>query len=205
MPATRDARLGRSFFARDARIVARDLLGRVLVHESDEGGTPVRLAGRIVEAEAYLGPDDPASHARFGPTERAGIMWDRPGLVYVYLIYGTHHMLNFVTGRKGEPSAVLVRAVEPVEGLEAMRRRRAGRGDVPEGALTDGPGKLCQALGVTLAHRGVDAAAPGSPLYVVEGEAVPDGRVERTGRVGVVEDVEEPRRFVVVGSRWTSR
>lgn len=206
-------RLGRAFFARDARTVARDLLGRVVVHEVEADGPggpggPVRLAGRIVETEAYLGEDDPASHARFGPTERAGIMWDTPGLVYVYLIYGAHHMLNFVTGAKGQAAAVLVRAVEPVEGLEAMRRRR-GRSPSgtppPDGDLTDGPGKLCQALGITLAHRGTDACATGSRLTVEPGRPVPDDRVRRTARVGVVADVEEPRRFVVAGTRWASR
>lgn len=194
----RDARLDRAFFGRDARTVARDLLGRVLVHEVDEGGTPVRLAGRIVETEAYLGPDDPASHARFGPTERAGIMWDRPGMVYVYLIYGVHHMLNFVTGSKGAASAVLVRAVEPVEGREAMRQRRGG---VQDRDLTDGPGKLCQALGVTMGHKGCDACAADAALWVEPGEPVPDDAVARTGRVGVVEDVGEPRRFVDAGAR----
>lgn len=188
--------LARPFFARPPDRVARDLLGQRLVRE-DEGR---RLAGRIVETEAYGGPDDPASHARFGPTDRAAVMWDRPGTVYVYVIYGVHHMLNLVTGAKGDPGAVLVRAVEPLEGVEAMRARR---GVEDEGALTDGPGKLCQALRITLDDGGLDAAAEAAEIRVEKGS--PPDRIERTGRIGVVEDLQEPLRFVDAGSPWVGR
>lgn len=189
-------KLQRSFFARDTRRVARDLLGCRLAYDVD--GT--RLAGRIVETEAYLGPEDPASHARHGPTDRARIMWDRPGMVYVYRIYGIHDMLNLVTEAKGQAGAVLVRAVEPLEGLEEMRARRGVEDDR---SLTDGPGKVCQAFGVTLDDRGLDATADDAPLFVQDGDDPP--AVEATGRIGVVEDVAEPRRFVDAASPWRSR
>lgn len=188
-------RRDRPFFADDPRDVARGLLGDTLVHEA--GGE--RLAGRIVETEAYLGPDDPASHARHGRTDRAKVMWARPGTLYVYRIYGIHAMLNFVTRPEEAASAVLVRAVQPTEGVETMRRRR----DAPDRKvdLTNGPGKLCEAFGVAVEMTGGDATR--GELFVEPGPA-PDG-VEATGRIGVVEDVDEPRRYVVAGSDWASR
>lgn len=188
--------LARPFFARPPDIVAQDLLGHRLVREL--GGE--RRAGRIVETEAYGGPDDPASHARHGRTDRAAVMWDRPGTVYVYLIYGVHHMLNLVTGAKGDPGAVLVRAIEPLEGIDAMRARR---GVDDDRSLADGPGKLCQALGITRDDDGMDAAAEGAEIRVEEGS--PPARIARTGRVGVVADVEQPLRFVDADSPWVGR
>lgn len=185
----------RSFFAEDPRDVARGMLGDTLVHALDGR----RLAGRIVETEAYLGPDDPASHARHGPTDRTKVMWARPGTLYVYRIYGIHAMLNLVTRPEGTASAVLVRAVRPTEGVEAMRRRRGSPDRRVD--LTNGPGKLCEALGVTVGMTGGDATRGD---LVVEPGPAPD-RMEATGRVGVVEDVEEPRRYVVGGSDWASR
>ncbi|MGB8932992.1 MAG: DNA-3-methyladenine glycosylase, partial [Anaeromyxobacteraceae bacterium] len=122
-------RLPRPFYARDARTVARALLGKVLVRI--DGG--VRRAARIVETEAYHGVGDRASHARFGPTKRARVMFGPPGVAYVYLIYGTSHCMNVVTGRDGEPSAVLIRAAEPLAGCLHSTR---------------GPGNLCRALGI---------------------------------------------------------
>lgn len=188
-------RRDRSFFADDPRDIARELLGDTLVHDRDGE----RLAGRIVETEAYLGPDDPASHARHGRTDRAKVMWARPGTLYVYRIYGIHAMLNLVTRPEDVPAAVLVRAVEPTEGVEAMRRRRGAPDRKVD--LTNGPGKLCEALGVTVEMTGGDATT--GALFVQPGPT-PE-RVEATGRIGVVEDVDEPRRYVVAGSEWASR
>ena len=144
-------RLPRAFYARDAVAVARDLLGKVLVHRQGR----VRRAARIVETEAYHGPDDRASHARFGRTPRAAIMFGPPGLAYVYLVYGTSHCFNVVTGEEGHPSAVLVRAGEPVEGcLHA----------------TIGPGNLCKALAIRReTHNGADLS--GEVLFVEDGPA----------------------------------
>jgi len=148
--ASRLARLGRAFFSRPAPVVARALLGQVLVRQ--DGG--VRRTARIVEAEAYHGPEDRASHARAGPTPRAAIMWGPPGVAYVYLIYGTSFCLNVVTGEPGEPSAVLLRAAEPLTGCLHSTR---------------GPGNLCRALGVTRArHDGLDLTA-GDELWLTPG------------------------------------
>ncbi|HEY76410.1 MAG TPA: DNA-3-methyladenine glycosylase [Thermoflexia bacterium] len=192
-------RLGREFFDRDTLEVARDLLGRVLVRVLDGE----RLSGRIVEVEAYIGEDDLASHARFGPTERNAAMYGPPGHAYVYLIYGVHHCLNLVTGPEGFPAAVLIRALEPLEGVERMRALRGGRPD-----LTNGPGRLCQALGIDLRFDGADLCAPDALLFVEEGEPVPDDRVGRSPRVGVTGDERArtaPWRLFVKDSPFLSK
>jgi DNA-3-methyladenine glycosylase len=181
------ARLPRAFFARDARVVARALLGKVLVHV--DGG--VRRAARIVETEAYHGAGDRASHARFGPTPRAAVMFGPPGVAYVYLIYGTSHCTNVVTGREGQPSAVLLRAAEPLEGcLHATR----------------GPGNLSRALGITRAAADGRDLCDG-PLFV-EDAPRPRGRILRTPRVNVHYAgpwAGKPWRFVLAGSAWATR
>jgi DNA-3-methyladenine glycosylase len=160
------------FFARPTTRVARDLIGKVIVRR--ESGDPPRLC-RIVEVEAYLGPRDQASHARRGPTPRTAIMFGPPGRLYVYLIYGMYHCMNFVTERDGQAGAVLIRAAEPLVGIE---------GD-PASTLR-GPGKLCRALGVTLADRGLDLTAADSGLYVGADEHVVHARrVGRSARIGV--------------------
>ena len=125
-------RLSRDFFARDTLAVARNLLGQRLVRVLDGA----RLAGRIVEVEAYVGEGDQACHARFGRTRRNAPMYGPPGHAYVYFVYGMHHCLNVVTGREGNPAAVLIRALEPLEGIEGMRARRGGR---PDAQLASGP------------------------------------------------------------------
>ncbi len=205
--------LPRSFFARPTLEVARDLLGRLLVYESPDDG---RLAGRVVETEGYRA-DDPAMHgwkATFGgdgrvqPVGRAADLFAAPGTAYVYKIYYAHWLLNVVTEPEGEAGAVLIRAVEPVEGEAAMtanrppsiRRRRD---------LTNGPGKLTQALGVAEApeatasrFHGADLTAP--PLYFAEGEPVEDDRVETTSRIGISRGVDLDYRFVVADSPFVS-
>ena len=179
-------RLPRSFYARDARDVARDLLGKVLVHV--DGG--VRRAARIVETEAYQGAEDQASHARFGPTRRAGIMFGPPGHAYVYLIYGISHCVNVVTDRPGVASAVLVRAGEPVEGCLHSTR---------------GPGNLCRALAIRRqTHDGVDLA---EGALFVEDAPPPEERVIATPRVNVKfagEWAEKPWRWLLAGNRFVS-
>jgi DNA-3-methyladenine glycosylase len=166
VPAGADAPLPRAFYARPTAVVARDLLGKVLVRHL---GRHARRA-RIVEVEAYLGERDAASHARRGPTPRAAIMFGPPGFLYVYLVYGMHHCMNFVTETDGVAGAVLIRAAEPLDGGAAAELR--------------GPGKLCQGLGITLADKGTDLTSPGSGLFVVDdGRARP--RVARSPRVGV--------------------
>ena len=133
--------LQQDFFARPTLTVAQELLGKVLVRDIDGQ----RLSGRIVETEAYIGPDDTACHASKGRTPRTEVMFGPGGFAYVYFIYGMYHMLNFITEQEDFPAAVLIRAIEPLEGVEHMRTHR--NNPMPEANLTNGPGKLCQALG----------------------------------------------------------
>lgn len=175
---------------------ARDLIGTVL--ESTVGGRTV--SGVIVETEAYDGPDDPASHAATvqGPTARNRVMFGPPGFAYVYRSYGVHWCMNVVTGEEGRASAVLLRGLEPIEGGELMTERRAGR--TP---LAAGPGRLCQALGITEVLYGHDLRA--TPLVLRSGWRVEDDRIGVSGRVGISQAAERPYRFYLRGSPGVSR
>jgi DNA-3-methyladenine glycosylase len=186
--------LPRAFFARGTLAVARDLIGRVLVHETPHGV----LAGRIVEAEAYRGPRDPASHA-YRMTPRSRIMWGKPGTAYVYFTYGNHFCVNVVTEREGVAGAVLFRALEPLEGVEIMRRNR---GTDDDRLLLSGPGRLTQALGITREQNGADLTVP--PFYLARGRRRPV-RVAAGPRVGIRAAVRRPWRFVLAGSPFASR
>lgn len=178
-----------SFFCRNASEVARDLLGMRLV--SNVGGA---VEGVIVETEAYVGPEDPASHAaeRIGRTERNEAMFGEPGTFYVYRSHGIHHCVNVVTDRPGFPSAVLIRALEPRSGLELMMARR-GRED----RLCAGPGNLARALGITMSLNGVACSA--SILRLRKGWAVPEEALGISTRIGISRGKELPLRFFVRG------
>lgn len=185
-----------SFFNRPAQVVAQELLGKVLVTTFGDAVT----AGIIVETEAYLGSDDPGSHAATrGITARNRVMYGPPGHAYVYFTYGNHHMLNFVTCAEGTAGAVLVRAVEPTRGLEAMRARRAGREGVQ---LTSGPGKVAQAFGIDLRHNGVALVGE---LAVYDGPAPSDEDVATSGRIGLGAGHDLPLRFFVRTSPYVSK
>jgi DNA-3-methyladenine glycosylase len=183
-----------SFFARATRIVARGLLGKVLV--SRDGRT--LTGGRIVETEAYLGPGDPGSHADRGMTPRTSVMFGPPSRTYVYLTYGNHHMLNLVTEKDGVAGAVLVRAIEPNIGVEAMTARRGGR---PLAELANGPGKTAAALGVDLDDYGAVLGEGRVAVY----DAPPPERVAVSGRVGLSAGHEAPLRFYLEGNRFVSK
>jgi len=193
----RAATLPVSFFRRPAELVAAELLGAVLVSTVDGEAT----AGRIVETEAYLGYDDPASHGYLHRRNaRNAALFGPPGSWYVYLSYGMHWCANLVCQRVGLASAVLLRALEPLEGLDTMRRRR-GTDIVRE--LCSGPGKLCQALGITRSLDGQRMAASSVLVHRPR-------RGERTGmavtpRIGITKAADWPLRFVVPGSPWLSR
>jgi len=196
-PAISSSRiLPQSFFARDALVVARDLLGKLL--RRDE------VVLRITEVEAYRHPNDTANHCRMGRTVRNAPMWGAAGHVYMYLCYGIHHMLNVVTDREGEGAAVLIRACEPVAGLaQIVRRRGTDRGDRP--VLLTGPGKVGQALGL-------DTSWSGHPLFVADGLTLHDAPTVAATlagpRVGIdfadPADVAAPWRLAVADSRWVS-
>ena len=191
----RSRRLGAAFFARDAATVARALLGCVLLHRNEAG----LCGGRIVETEAYLALGDPASHSHRRPTAPNASMFARAGTAYVYRIYGVHLCFNVVTGPVGVGEAVLIRALEPLCGIEAQRRRR-GVEDLR--ALCSGPGKLAQALGLGPEMDGESLLA--GPLGVWSGERVVAG-VEITPRIGITKARELPLRFVLEASPFASR
>jgi DNA-3-methyladenine glycosylase len=185
-------RLPAAFFGRPTIEVARDLVGRTLVHESPEG----RVAGRLVEVEAYCGTEDPSSHA-YRRTPRSEVMYGPPGHLYVYFTYGMHHCANLVTEAEGMPGAVLLRAVEPTRGLDLMARRR---GTADPRLLARGPGRLCQAFGLNLTHNRLDLTE--GPVWV-EGTPVINGPVLTTARIGLRPGQDQPWRFAEVGP-WTS-
>jgi DNA-3-methyladenine glycosylase len=192
----------------DTLAAARSLLGALLVCDAPADGGP-RRAGRIVEVEAYQGPNDRASHARMGPTARNRVMFGPAGIAYVYLVYGMHHCLNVVTGAEGFPAALLVRAVEPIDGLDAMRAAR-GRPGVPDARLAAGPGLVGAAFALTRADTGRDLCDPVGALRL---EAAPPGdpapRIVTGPRVGIAYAGEPwtslPWRFAVAGSPALSR
>jgi DNA-3-methyladenine glycosylase len=188
------------FFARATPLVAKDLLGKEIVRKVNN----VWLRARIVETEAYLCEDDPACHAFNGPTKRTSVMFGPPGRIYVYFIYGNYFMLNFVTEKEGSGAAVLIRAVEPVEGETEMFRLR---GLTPTSKsriqLTSGPAKLCLALGVDKTLNGLPLDLP--HLAVVQGRAVPEEKIRVTTRIGISKAKELPLRFYEQGNPFVSK
>ncbi len=192
-----------SFYRRDNVIqLSRDLLGKVICTLID--GEPT--CGMITETEAYAGIHDRASHSYGGRrTRRNEPMYAAGGIAYVYLCYGLHHLFNVVTGSEGQPTAVLIRAVEPIEGLDIMLRRRRKEKVTP--ALTAGPGSLSQALGITVSLSGHPLHRP--PLWIEDrGISVPAEQITARPRIGVDyagEDARRPWRFYIKGSRWVSR
>lgn len=172
-----DTSLPQAFYARPTLLVARDLLGQRLVRRLDGQ----RLGGRITEVEAYAGEDDLASHAARGKTDRNRPMYGAPGLAYIYFIYGMYFCLNVVTEREGLPAAILIRGIEPDEGVAQMAERRNGQ---PFGNLTNGPGKLCQALSIDRALNGHDLTAS-RDLWIEPDEPVADAMVSATPRINV--------------------
>jgi DNA-3-methyladenine glycosylase len=185
--------LPRSFYARDTIEVARDLLGKIVVH----GET----SGKIVETEAYLGGDDLAAHSARGVTARTRILFGPPGHAYVYFIYGMYECLNVVAEPDGRPGGVLIRALEPVAGIEIMQRRRPAAHTLRD--LTSGPGRLTLALGITRAQNGVDVTR-GALTVRTPGREEPF-EIEVTPRVGIRHCADWPLRFVVKGNPFVSR
>jgi len=194
----RTPRLPRAFYDRPTLLVATELLGKVLVHRTTEGVT----SGRIVEVEAYIGEDDPACHAAPGPTRRNRPLYGPPGFSYVYLNYGMHHLTNVVTEAEGSPAAVLLRALEPLDGIELMRQRRARNGAViAEVDLCRGPGNLSRALGIDLAQNWRDLE--GEELFL-EDRGGPVGKIVWSPRIGIRVGTQKPWRCAVRDSAAVS-
>jgi DNA-3-methyladenine glycosylase len=189
--------LPREFYARPALVVARESIGKILVHRNADG----EAAGRIVEAEAYCGPHDIAAHSSRGLTKRTAVMFGPPGYAYVYLLYGSSWAMNLVVASEGKPEAVLIRALEPIRGVELMVRRRAKTADSRE--LTNGPGKLTQALAITGAQYGADLCGD---LFLEESGYRPT-RIGRSARINVDYAgswAQKRWRFYERGNRYVS-
>ncbi len=200
--------LSRSFFNRDPRVVARALLGKLVVRKM---GRKI-LAGRIVEVEAYLGADDAAAHSAAGRTERNEVLWGPPGYAYVYFIYGMYFCLNFSCLPDGQAGGVLIRALEPVEGIEQMAKARGFSNKKFTPALlrdlqklTTGPGRLCDALGITRNRdNGKDMASPKSDLQVRD-DCFRAKQIAVTPRIGISKSAEKPLRYVIAGNKFVSK
>jgi DNA-3-methyladenine glycosylase len=199
-PSAQIRPLDRAFFGRDPRRVARQLLGKVLVR------TKPSLTGRIVEVEAYLGANDPASHSAAGKTARNEVLFGPPGYAYVYFIYGTHYCLNVSCEPDGQAAGVLFRALEPLTGLEQMAHARDIEVHGPKDLLklTRGPGRLAEAFGITRARdNGRDLTSEASGLWIGEDGYRATG-IQATVRVGITKAAELPLRYVVQGNPFVS-
>jgi len=193
-------KLPRSFYTRPTLLVAKDLLGKIIVRRV---GRTI-LSGKIVEVEAYLGAKYPASHAYRGKTKRNEVMFHEGGLLYVYFTYGMHFCANVVTGKKDIGEAVLIRAIEPLVGVEAMKRNRgAAEKRLTEVNLTNGPAKLCQALGIERKENGTDLL--GDKIFLTDGESMSKSDIGTSVRIGITQGRDKRWRFFVKNNEWVSR
>ena len=195
-------KLKKSFYRRELLTVAKDLLGKILVKSI---GKEI-LAGKIVEVEAYHGDFDQAAHSYTGITKRNEIMFEPGGYLYVYFTYGAHHCCNVVTGKKGQGTAVLIRAVEPVVGIDSMIKNRFGRklnNDKEIFNLTSGPGKVCQAFGFDRTNSGTDLT--GKEIFILDGEKIKSKDIGISKRIGITRSVDLPWRFFIKNNPYLSR
>ena len=187
-------KLPQSFFTRDTLLVAKELLGCYLVHESPEGKT----IGKIVETEGYL-CDDPACHASRGMTKRNAAMFEKGGIAYVYFTYGMYHCFNCVTGPKGLGEAVLIRAIEPVSGVDLMKKRRGRSHDI-----ANGPAKMVIAMGLDKSHN-FQSLRSNTLFISPRSEPVGDSDIHVTTRIGISQGVDHPYRFYLKGNKFISK
>lgn len=195
-------KLTKTFYQRELLRVAKDLLGKIIVKYDND----FILAGKIVEVEAYHGDIDEAAHSYGGMTKRTEIMFEEGGYLYVYFTYGAHHCCNVVTGKKGQGTAVLVRAVEPVSGIDSMiknRFRRKLKNEKEISNLTSGPGKVCQAFGIDRSHSGIDLT--GGKIFILENTRIPNKEIGVSKRIGITKSKELPWRFFIKDNPYLSR
>jgi DNA-3-methyladenine glycosylase len=193
-------KLPRSFYIRSPLLVAKDLLGKTFVRKIGK----TLLAGKIVEVEAYHGEKDPASHAYRGKTRRNEVMFREGGFLYVYFTYGMHFCANVVTGKANKGEAVLLRALEPIDGIETMRENRdmSGRPGALS-SLTNGPAKICQAFGIRGEQNGTDLL--GDEIYLTEGEPLKKSEIGLSTRIGISRGTEKKWRFFIKGNAWVGK
>ena len=198
----RSEKLGKSFYLRDPLTVARDLLGKIFVKKEKNN----ILLGRIVEVEAYDGAIDESAHSYIGKTKRNAVMFEEGGLLYVYFTYGVHFCANVVTGKKDEGTAVLLRAFEPLNNFELLAQRRFGKKDITlkeKINLTNGPGKICQAFGISREENGESLL--GDKIYILDSVEVPENKIVQTTRIGIKKSTELPWRFYISNNPYVSR
>jgi len=195
-------KLKKNFYNRELINVARDLLGKILVKSCDDK----IISGKIVELEAYHGDFDQAAHSYGGITKRNKIMFEEGGYLYVYFTYGAHHCCNVVTGKKGQGTAVLIRAVEPVSGIDLMIKNRFGRNlknDREIYNLTSGPGKLCKAFGIDRTHSGIDLT--GKDIFILDNKKILKKETGVSTRIGITRSTDLPWRFFIKNNPYLSR
>lgn len=195
-------KIDKSFYQRELLKVAKELLGKILVKKEEKK----IIAGKIVEVEAYHGDFDEAAHSFHGITKRTEIMFNEGGYLYVYFTYGAHHCCNVVTGKKGQGTAVLIRAVEPLSGIDEMIRNRFRRKLKSEKEifnLTSGPGKTCQAFGINRTYSGTDLT--GNQIFILDDEKIPNKAIGISTRIGITKSVDLPWRFFIKNNSYLSR
>ena len=195
-------KLSKSFYKRDLLTVAKELLGKVLIKKNPKN----LLAANIVEVEAYNGEIDKAAHTYSGRTERNKVMFNEGGFLYVYLSYGVHHCCNIVTGFEEKGTAVLIRAVEPLKGLDMMIKNRFSRklkNDMEIINLTSGPGKVCKALGINKDHSGIDLT--GDKIFLLDQPKVKASEIGISKRIGITKSINYPWRFYIKENKFLSR
>ncbi|MCH8326729.1 MAG: DNA-3-methyladenine glycosylase [Bacteroidetes bacterium] len=196
------SKLNKNFYTRDVNIVAKNLLGKIFVHHIGLK----KLSGIIVEVEAYDGSIDKAAHTFIGKTKRNEIMFEQGGFFYVYFTYGTHFCCNIVTGKKDEGTAVLIRGIEPLEGIEIMFNNRFGLNKFLKNKkfdLTNGPGKICQAFEINKSHCGIDLT--GNEIYLLENKKIKEKEIVTTTRIGIKKSIDLPWRYYLKDNPHVSK
>ncbi len=195
-------KIKKDFYTRDVNTVAKNLLGKIFVHKIGQK----KLSGIIVEVEAYDGSMDKAAHTYIGKTKRNEIMFEEGGFLYVYFTYGVHFCSNIVTGKKNEGTAVLIRGIEPLEGIEIMARNRFGSSaKLPQMKfnLTNGPGKICQAFQINKSHYGTDLT--GDEIYLLDYKKINEKEIATTARIGVKKSIDLPWRYYLKENPYVSK
>ncbi|MCH7972361.1 MAG: DNA-3-methyladenine glycosylase [Bacteroidetes bacterium] len=196
------SKLNKNFYIRDVNIVAKNLLGKIFVHNIGFK----KLSGIIVEVEAYDGSIDKAAHTFIAKTKRNEIMFEQGGFLYVYFTYGAHFCCNIVTGRKDAGTAVLIRGIEPLDGIEKMIKNRFGLSELPKNKkfnLTNGPGKICQAFEINKSHYGINLT--GNEIYLLENKKIKDKEIVTTTRIGIKKSIDLPWRYYLKDNPHVSK